>query len=153
MAVIAAPFHGLQTNLYASASAVSLAAPGSPVGEVGSIGTLDLSANIIEFNAYGNGYKQKRVGQKDSGSIEVTLNWVPDAAEAGQALLKTHYDSGAKIYFGIIWTDAEGGTAGCTFDGYIASYAIDSPVEDIVSANVTIAIDGAITFDLDGTFV
>lgn len=152
MAVIAAPFHGLQTDFYVAASAVSLSAPGTPIGEVGSLGTLDLSANIIEFNAYGNDYKQKLVGQKDSGSIECTLNWVPDVTEAGQALLKSYYDSGAKAYFGIIWSDAEGGTAGCTFEGYIASYAIDTPAEDVVTANVTIAIDGAVTFDVDGTF-
>lgn len=152
MATIAAPFHGLQTTLHVDSSAINLGSLPAAVGEVGNIGTLELSANIIEFNAYGEDYKRKLVGQKDSGSIEITLNWVPDtSAQAGQATLKSLYDQGNKGYFALKWTDAEGGVAGCTFAGYAASFSIDQPVEDVVTANVTIAIDGGVTFDVDGT--
>lgn len=152
MPTIAAPFHGLQTNLYVDSSAINLGSLPSAVGEVGNIGTLELSANIIEFNAYGEDYKRKLVGQKDSGTIEITLNWVPDAtAQAGQATLKSRYDDGAKAYFALVWNDAESGVAGCTFEGYIASFSIEQPVEDVVTATVSIAIDGGVTFDVDGT--
>jgi hypothetical protein len=155
MPAIDAPFHGLSTNFYVNpTSAVSLAAPGTAVSEVGNIGTLELGANIIEFNAYGEGYKRKLVGQKDSGTLEITLNWVPDASTATeQADLKGLYDSGDKGYFAIIWSDPAGDQAGCTFSGFVASFTIDQPVEDVVTANVTIAIDGAVTFDTDGTFI
>lgn len=154
MAAISAPFHGLSTKLYASATPVDLGALSSSdlVGNVSSVGTLELSANIIEYNSYGIGYKKKLVGQKDSGTLDITLNWVPDAAtEAKQAELKAKYDSGAKVYFGVVWTDPVGGTAGATFDGFVASFSIDTPVEDVVTANVQIAIDGEVTFDVDGT--
>ena len=155
MAAISAPFHGLSTKLYVDTSAISLASVGTSqeVGNVSSVGTLELSANIIEYNSYGQGYKNKLVGQKDSGTLDITLNWVPDAAtEANQAVLKSKYDSGEKVYFAVVWTDPASATAGATFSGYVASFSIDTPVEDVVTANVQIAIDGAVTFDVDGTY-
>lgn len=153
MAAISAPFHGLSTTFYVDTSAaVDLSLSPTAVGEVGNIGTLELGANIIEFNAYGEGYKRKLVGQKDSGSLEIMLNWVPDAtAQAEQAELKSLFDSGAKGYFAIKWEDPAGGVAACTFEGFVAGFSIDQGVEDVVSASVTVAIDGAVTFDVDGT--
>jgi len=152
MTAISAPFHGLSTTLYTSSSAVSLSSPGTAIGEVASIGTLDLSANIIEFNNYGTAYKRKLVGQKDSGTLEIVLNWVADAStQADHASLKARYDDGAKAHFAIIWTDPAGSVAGATFEGYVASFALETPVEDVVTATVQVAIDGAVTFDVDGT--
>lgn len=154
MAAITAPFHGLSTKFYASTSAIDLGTVGSSeeVGNVSSVGTLELSANIIEYNKYGSGYKSKLVGQKDSGTLDITLNWVPDAStEANQALLKAKYDSGEKLYFAVVWSDPSANNAGATFEGYVASFSVDTPVEDVVSANVQIAIDGAVQFDVDGT--
>ena len=154
MAAISAPFHGLKTKFYVDTSAIALGSVTASelVGECQSIGDVDLQANIIEYNKYGTTYKSKLVGQKDSGTLDITLNWVPDSAtEANQALLKTHYDSGAKIYCGIIWEDANGNEAGATFSGFVASFAVSQPVEDVVSAAVSIAVDGAVTLDTDGT--
>ena len=152
---ITAPFHGLSTKLYADAAALSLATlvAGDLVGEVSEVGTLELTANIIEYNAYNNNYKRKLVGQRDSGVLDITLNWVPDAVtQPNQGLLKTHYDSGVKLYFAIMWEDASGNQAGATFSGFVASFSIAQPVEDVVTANVQIAIDGAVAMDLDGVF-
>ena len=145
MTAIASPFHGLATELHMTASIGGTVDGTTKVAEVSSVGTLELSANIIEYNSYGNDYKQKLVGQKDSGTLSLTLNWVP--GDASHTALKTKYDNGGPQTFAIRWTSG-GENATAEFTGYIASYSLDTPVEDVVTANVEIAIDGAVTFDL-----
>lgn len=154
MAAITTPFTGQETALYASASFVALASASADtlVGEVQNLGDMELSANVIEVSKYGAAYKQKLVGQKDSGTLDVTLNWVPDvASQSEHGLLQTSYASGAKVFFTIIWTDAAGNQAGCTFSGFVQSFGISQPLEDVVTVNVSINIDGAVTLDLDGS--
>jgi hypothetical protein len=160
MAVISTPFTGQRTSLYAKTTALALEslAAGDLVGEVNSIGDIELSRNMIEINSYGSDYKSQLPGQKASGTVDITLNWVPDATAAAAALLRTAYDSGAKTYFAVVWQDgptdavpANTKVAACTFSGYISSYALSQPLEDVVTANVTITIDQGVTFDLDGT--
>ena len=34
------------------------------------------------------------------------------------------------------------------FTGYVASFSMETPAEDIVTATVELAIDGGVTFDL-----
>lgn len=154
MGAITTPFTGQSTALYVSASTLGLdaVAAGTLVGEVQNIGDIELSANVIEVSKYGSDYKSKLVGQKDSGTIDVTLNWVPDATtQSEHALLQTHYSSGDKLYFAIVWNEGAN-QAGCTFAGYVTSFAISQPLEDVVTLNVSIAIDGAVAIDDDGTF-
>jgi hypothetical protein len=154
MAAIQAPFTGQETKLYAKASAHSLASlvAGDLVGEVQNIGDMELSANVIEVSKYGSAYKGKLVGQKDSGTIDISLNWVPDSStQSAQALMQSSYSSGAKVYFVVVWADADAGLAACEFSGYVQSYSISQPLEDVVTVNVSINIDGAVTFDTDGT--
>ncbi len=145
MTAIASPFHGLATELHMIATTGDALSSSTKVAEVSSVGTLELSANIIEYNSYGSGYKQKLVGQKDSGTLSLTLNWV--AGDTSHQALKAKYDNGGEQLFVIKWVSA-GENATAEFTGYIASYAIDTPVEDVVSANVEIAIDGAVDFSL-----
>ncbi len=154
MGAITTPFTGQSTGLYVSASALALSAVGSTtlVGEVQNIGDMELSANVIEVSKYGSDYKSKLIGQKDSGTIDITLNWVPDAStQSEHALLQTHYESGAKLYFAIVWADGAN-QAGCSFGGFVTSFAISQPLEDVVTLNVSITIDGAVTIDDDGSF-
>lgn len=156
---ITAPFHGLKTKLYVkdpdhmTPLALANVSASELVGDVSNIGTIERSRNIIEYNSYGQDYKRKLVGQADEGTLEITLSWVPDATTApNQNLLKTYYESGADLDFAIIWEDPAGEQAGCLGNGFIASFSIDQPVEDVVTATVQIAIDQGLTFDTDGTF-
>ena len=154
MAAITAPFTGQNTKLYAKASAHTLGslAAGDLVGEVQNIGDIELSANVIEVSTYGSDYKGKLVGQKDSGTVDISLNWVPDSGtQAAQDLLRTSYEGGSKVYLVIVWADAGTGIAACDFAGYVQSYSISQPLEDVVTVNVTVNIDGDVTFDNDGT--
>lgn len=154
MGAITTPFTGQSTALYVSPSALALSAVGSTtlVGEVQNIGDMELSANVIEVSKYGSDYKSKLIGQKDSGTIDVTLNWVPDAStQSEHALLQAHYESGAKLYFAIVWNEGAN-QAGCSFAGFVTSFAISQPLEDVVTLNVSITIDGAVDIDDDGTF-
>jgi len=156
MPAIAAPFTGQNTKLYAKATAHTLASlvAGDLVGEVQNVGDIELSRNIIEVSTYGSDYKGKLAGQKDSGTIDITLNWVPSAtAEAPQALLQDSYGDGSKVFFVIVWQDDSAATnvAACEFSGFVQSYSISQPLEDVVTVNVSINIDGAVVFDTDGT--
>lgn len=145
MSNIASPFHGLATELHMTTAIDATIDASTKVAEVSSVGTLELSANIVEYNSYGNTHKQKLVGQKDSGTLSLTLNWQP--GDASHTALKAKYDDGGKQTFAVRWVS---GTENATaqFTGYISSYSIDTPVEDVVTANVEIAIDGAVAFDL-----
>jgi len=143
MTAIAAPFHGLSTELHATASIGGTIDGTTKIAEVASIGTLELSANIIEFNSHGNDYKQKLVGQKDSGTLSITLNFVP--GDAGHDALKDAYDNSTAGTYAIKWNSgSENATA--EFTAYVASYSIDTPVEDVVTVNVELAIDGGVTY-------
>lgn len=146
MTAIASPFHGLATELHLLATAETTLDGTTKVAEVSSVGTLELSANIIEYNKYGSDYKQKLVGQKDSGTLSLTVNWI--TGDNSHAALKTKFDSGAEQIFAIKWVSGSE-NAKATFTGYISGFSIDTPVEDVVSANIEIAIDGAVAFALE----
>lgn len=145
MTAIASPFHGLATELHMTTAIDATIDASTKVAEVSSVGTLELTANIIEYNSYGNTHKQKLVGQKDSGTLSLTINWV--AGDTSHAALKTKYDAGTAQTFAIKWISA-GENAVAQFTGFVSSFSIDTPVEDVVSANVEIAIDGAVAFAL-----
>ncbi len=145
MTAIASPFHGLATELHMTAAIDGTMDASTKVAEVSSVGTLELSANIIEYNSYGNTHKQKLVGQKDSGTLSLTINWV--AGDTSHTALKAKYDAGTAQTFAIKWISG-GENAVAQFTGFVSSFSIDTPVEDVVSANVEIAIDGAVAFDL-----
>jgi len=145
MSNISAPFHGLATELHKTASIGGTVDASTKIAEVASVGTLELSANIIEFNSYGSDYKRKLVGQKDSGTLSLTLNFVP--GETSHADLKGLYDNGTAQTFAMRWVSgSENATA--EFTGYVASFSMETPAEDIVTATVELAIDGGVTFDL-----
>ena len=146
MSQITNPFHGLATELHMTSAIGGVIDATTKVAEVAAIGTLELTANIIAYNSYGRAFKQKLVGQKDSGTLALTLNWV--AGETSHQVLKDRYDDGGIQTFAIRWiAGAENATA--EFTGYIASFSIDTPVEDIVSSAVEIAIDEGVTFAMD----
>lgn len=142
---IASPFHGLATELHMTSAIDGIIDATTKVAEVSSVGTLELSANIIEYNSYGNTHKQKLVGQKDSGTLSLTINWV--CGDTSHTALKNKYDAGTAQTFAIKWISGSE-NAVAQFTGFVSSFSIDTPVEDVVSANVEIAIDGAVSFDL-----
>ena len=145
MSNISAPFHGLATELHKTAAIGGTIDSSTKIAEVASVGTLELSANIIEFNSYGSDYKRKLVGQKDSGTLSLTLNFVP--GESSHSDLKALYDNGSSQTFAMRWVSgSENATA--EFTGYVASFSMETPAEDIVTATVELAIDGGVTFDL-----
>jgi|GEM_PF-3210339 len=153
MAAIAAPFTGQKTEFYVKSTAHALATlvEGDLVGEIQNIGDIELSTNIIEVSSYGSDYKGKLAGQKDSGTVDISLNWIPGGADAAQALLQSSYSSGAPVFCVIVWKDGGTGVGACEFKGIVESYSISQPLEDVVTVNVTVNIIGGVTFDVDGT--
>ena len=146
MSSIQDPFHGLATELHMTASIGGTIDASTKVAEVSDIGTLENTANIIEFNNYGYDFKRKLVGQKDAGSLTIALSWVP--GDTTHQAIKSAYDAGSSATFAVRWvSQSENATA--EFKGFIASFSIDQPSEDVVSASVEIAIDGGITFDMN----
>lgn len=149
MSNISAPFHGLSTEFHKTAASGGALSNSTKVGEVASIGALELSANIIEYNAYGQNFKRKLSGQKDSGTLALTLNWTPTATSSDlQTTLKTAYEAGTSGFYSIKWVSGSE-NARASFAGFISSFSIESPIEDVVTCNIELSIDGAVTFALD----
>ena len=143
MSAIASPFHGLATELHRTTAVGGTISADTKVGEVSQLGTLEMTSNIIEFNTYGSDFKQKLVGQKDSGTLSITLAFTP--ADTSHIALKASYDSGAASTYAVRWNSlTENATA--EFSAFVSTFSIDTPVEDIVTVTCELAIDGGITY-------
>ena len=140
-------FIGADTKLHLVATLGAAITTGADeVAEVAEIGEVNLTANITEFNAFGKSFKEKRVGQKDPGTLDMTLNWIP--GDTKHKALKTAFDNKAKIFLSIVW---HWGVENARADmaAYVASYGVETPLEDIVKVKIQLALTGPLTIDED----
>jgi len=138
-------FIGADTKLHLVASlGAAIIDASDEVAEIAEMGEITLAANIIEFNAFSKAFKEKRVGQKDPGTLDMTLNWVP--GDTKHIALKTAFDNKTLIFPSVVWYwGAENARA--DMSAYIASYAVATPIDGIVTAKIQLALTGPVTID------
>lgn len=92
-----------------------------------------------------SGYREFIQGLKDAGEASFTVNWIPNdptQAETGSGLLALAISGAVRTWrivlpnSALVWT----------FSGYVKSFNPDIPVDDAMTADVTIKVSGASTF-------
>ncbi len=140
------PFIGPDTTIHLLATlGAAIINNTDEIPEVAEIGDVELAANIVEFNSFGKDFKEKRVGQKDPGTLDLTLNWMP--GDTKHQALSTAAVNKTKIFISIVWRDGAGGNARVDFEAFVATIGVATPIEDIVTRKIQLAITGPVTFD------
>ena len=99
-------------------------------------------AAVIDITHLTSTAKEKMMGLRDEGQLTLTLNY--DATNTGQAALLADRASRSKKKALIKFSDTA--THIAVFDGYCLAFSITGAMDNKVSANAVIEIDGAVTF-------
>lgn len=112
------------------------------IAQVVNISGPDGSATEIDTTALDSAAKTFRVGLKDEGSVGFTINY--DADDAQHAALRTALGSTTSKNYRITLTDTSPAKT-YTFAAYVQQFALDISPDDVVKANASLRITGAIT--------
>ena len=129
----------------------------TPIGEVKDINPSGAQSDQYDSSNFESGiFKEYVQGMIDNGEISVTLNHVP--SDAGQAALRTNFESAAKLEWGIllpassITTPTDTTPAYYTFSGFIKQLNLPKlGVEALAEASFSVKVSGAITETAEGT--
>lgn len=119
------------TNYAAVAQVRDIAGPSAEAADI-DITSRDSTGNAMEFLA----------GLINGG--EVTLDVVYDPGLAGHDTLSTMFNAGTEVTFRLTYPAATDKRA--VFDGYLKAFQPQAPLEDRLSANITIKVTGPVTW-------
>lgn len=108
-----------------------------------SVGGPTGSAAIIDATALDDTAKTKIMGLPDEGQVSLELIWGGETNNATQVALRTARAAQTLETFQIRLTDSP--TSTYTFTGYVTNWELSFGVDDVIKANVTIEISGAVT--------
>lgn len=100
------------------------------------------SATVIDVTDLQSTAKEKRMGLPDEGQLQFTINYIPDNA-VHQGLRQDRMDR-IERDFRITFTDASPATQ-WTFSAFVSGFSVSGAVDNVVEAQVTLEITGAIT--------
>ena len=112
------------------------------VNEMNSLGDLSDSANVIDVPAFGEAYTRSIAGQKTAGPVDMTLNWTP--ADTQHAALYQAYAEDTKLSFKLTAKKGDAETY-LVFGGFLSSHSTSFPLDGVVTAVISIAVDGGYT--------
>lgn len=101
------------------------------------------AASVIDITTLASSAKEKMMGLPDEGQLALVLLYDPTDTN-GQVALRSARAARTKETFKITFNDSPQTIA--TFSGYVLTFSIKGAVDDKVSADVTIEIDGAVTW-------
>jgi predicted secreted protein len=111
-----------------------------------------MSKDSIETTNHGSAgrYKEFIPGLKDGGDVKFTIGY--DPASASHAALQTQFDSDENNNWQLILPiPTESGFWGYEFSGHLTEISPKEPVEDELTADITIKISGKPTLSDDLT--
>lgn len=100
------------------------------------------AAAIIDATNLDSLAKEKMMGLPDEGQFSVDLNYDPDKVD--HAYLRNARKARTRLEFRMTLTDATSAT-NLVFFGYVTGFALSGKVDQLVTAKVTIEIDGAVS--------
>ncbi len=113
------------------------------VAEVVSISGPSLSMDTVDvthMESTGT-YREFIPGLKDGGEVSVTLNFLPaDATQNATAGILKDYNDRVLRNFQIVFPDS--GNTTWTIAGYVTAFEAETPLEDKMTASVTIKVSG-----------
>jgi len=113
------------------------------IGQVVSLQGPGGSATVIDTTNLSSTSKEKAMGLPDEGQITAEMNL--DTDDTAQTGLRTDRDAKTLRNFKITLTDSSPATT-LTFAAYVLSFVINSAVDDVIKASVTLEISGAVTW-------
>jgi len=114
----------------------------STVGQVVSFSGPSGSAAVIDVTNLSSTAKEKLMGLHDEGQISLEMNL--DPADTAQMGLKTDRSNRTLRNFTLTLTDSPATVL--SFSGYVLNFNIGGSVDAVITASVTIEIDGAVTW-------
>lgn len=105
------------------------------VGQVTSLGTAGSSRDLIDASAYGDAWKDYVVGQQDGDEIDVEV--ALDNTSTGHVAMKTAYDAGLPIRFGMTHTAAGFDVA---FPAYITKWSRGGDLDGLMKGVGTLKV-------------
>lgn len=99
------------------------------------------SASVIDVTDLASTGKEKRMGLRDEGQLQLTINYIPDNAQ--HMALRTARANRALTPFKITFTDTAPATT-WTFYGFVTGFSVSGGVDAAIEAQVTIEISGSI---------
>lgn len=116
------------------------------VGEITDFTGPGGAAAVIDITNVQSTAKEKLIGLRDEGQLSLSLNF--NATDAGQQGLRDDRSSRNRNKFVILMTDVATGSSAfpswCFFNGYCMNFSIAGSVDNKVSANAVIEIDGPV---------
>ncbi len=100
------------------------------------------SAAVIDASHLSSTQKEKLMGLPDEGQIQLVCNYDPDAVQ--QTELRTDRAAQTRRFFQITMTDTTPTTV--EFAAYVLDYNITFGLDEKAVLNVTLEIDGGLTF-------
>lgn len=139
-------FEAQGTEFYWSDSTAASTAAARLIGEVTDYSGPGGQANVIDVTHLGSTAKEKLIGLRDEGQLNMTLNlsFSDTAQVALRADRATRTRRKCVIKFNDNTTDAAKTKA--IFDGYVLGFSVSGAVDNKVSANCVIEITGAVTY-------
>lgn len=151
MAGITDKFNGSKTELRYGASVADVTTVDktaadalTAVAKIMDLGTIANEANVIDVPEFGQEYAGKLVGQLNAGTLDLTIAWNP--GDTGHAALKSAVTNKTKHLFAVRWTSDGTDNDYVAFNAYVASFGIETTIDDAVKASVSLAIDGQLHF-------
>lgn len=100
------------------------------------------SAAVIDVTDLSSAAKEKRMGLADEGQLSFTINYIPDNAQ--HIALRAKRAARTETNFKMVFTDDSPSTT-WSFSAFVTGFAVSGAVDNVVEANVTLEITGAIT--------
>jgi len=114
---------------------------GTAVAEVTSISAPSISRDTIETTHHGSvdGHREFLPGLSDGGEVSLDINWNP--ADASHAAIYATFTSSANQAYSVMFPNLWE----LTFNGMVTGFDATAPIDDRLTASVTIKVTGKVT--------
>ena len=114
------------------------------VSKIIDLGTIQNEANVIDVPEFGQDYAGKLIGQLNAGTLDMSVAWNPSDTE--HLVLQAAVTGKSRYTYAIRWDDGGGNFEYVGFNAYVASFGVETTIDDAVKASVSLAIDGQLYF-------
>lgn len=92
-----------------------------------------------------NGFKEKKAGMADLGSITFDVNWNPDTSSHGTLLTDAETVPQPNRYWKVLWPPSSAPTETWVLYGFVKKFSPKAPHDGKMTASLEIALSGKAT--------